>query len=948
MSFFWVLDFGLKRAALTPLPRLRGQGLGVGRRLLGNKMRFMKISAGPQWKRFLLRGLLVLILCGGLRGRAFAAGTIEKQADGTYLLTGTGYQARISLGMLYSLQVGGAEFLDGPLLAGSVDWKQLKPENWQIVKTETPQPGTLKFTLALPSAPQTAVLSMTYRDSPEGLRVIMERLTDSWGGNVGWHTGHQVVAVEPLARPGFGYLRLPGNGLVYALPVAGLEAIRDMRYYFDNRCALDATYLLDDAAYNRQSNGQLVGSAWGRGLLDRRPLEMIFAPVRPHSVAPATDAANAPPPLRKMPAVVERGLPFTVSADTPEAMFPVGKPAAFRLKFRPDALWNGPQTLIYRTLDFQDKETARGTQTIAQTNLKDGACVLEISPKNTGWYRLIASLRPAGQKDALPSEGEAAFGIYTPRPQVTAPPTAFNVAGITGAIGLRCLRLSLYFNSFFPSREKSPVSDPKYDWKPMDDQALPFFADCAKYHVTGFFQLNNRPEWADPAAFEALIHAIVAHYKTVNHYWEIENEPQDRYTPENYVKQALAPAFRGAHDADPAAQIMGPAIVRVDLPWFKRFFDAKGSDSLDIISTHAYTGHDRGWEEHGNVEDIRALQALMQSRGFTRPIWQTEEGFTWHNHAEMPRLHAAYVVRMFALAASVGIPNEHCYYFYSIYNGFEPWYLFEGVPNRSGMATRIYAEQTAGMKFQREIPMGKFAHAIVYTNGKQDTIVCWLDDFSADVRFHLPTNVRPQIADIMGAPVLPESDKPGLLTLKLNGFPRYIHVPRGTAITPLDRFPAGTNLADAKTGAVGAASSYAGTPADAANLNDGTWHFDDGQTEQKIWVGKPDAPMPQWAGVWFPAPRRIDTIAAVTPSSNVGLPGARHYLLQAEINGEWKTMREVRNNTLEWVLYAHFPPVSATAVRVVFLDLNNGWWREDKTKFSDMSARVYELEAYGR
>ena len=481
----------------------------------------------------------------------------------------------------------------------------------------------------------------------------------------------------------------------------------------------------------------------------------------------------------------------------------------------------------------------------------------------------------------------------------------------------------------------------------MDDQINPFFAECAKYNVTGFCLLNIRPDWANPAAFEALIRAIAARYKTVNHYWEIENEPQDRYTPENYVAQALAPAFRGAHSADPTAQVMGPAIVRVDLRWFTRFFDAKGNDFLDVISTHAYTGADRSWEEHGNAESIRALQALMQGRKIAKPIWQTEEGFTWNNHADMPRLHAAYVVRMFALAASIGIPNEHCYYFYGIFNGFEPWYLFDRAPNRSGMATRILAEQTAGMKFQREIPMGKFAHAIVYTNGKQDTIVCWLDDFSAAARFQIAGSARPQIADIMGAPVIPESDKSGLLTLKLDGFPRYIHVPHGTKVTPLVRFPAGANLADAKTKAVATASSFGGSEADAANLNDGTWRFDDGQTDQKIWVGKPDAPLPQWAGVWFPEPRRIATIAAVTPSANVGLPGARHYLLQAEVNGAWKTVREVNNNTLEWVLYAHFSPVTATAVRVVFLELNNGWWRQDKTKFTDMAPRVYELEAYG-
>ena len=351
----------------------------------------------------------------------------------------------------------------------------------------------------------------------------------------------------------------------------------------------------------------------------------------------------------------------------------------------------------------------------------------------------------------------------------------------------------------------------------------------------------------------------------------------------------------------------------------------------------------------GNAEDFRALRALLIARGLARkPIWQTEQGFTWNNHAEMPRLHAAYIVRMFALAASVEAPNEHCYYFYGVFNGFEPWYLYNQSPNRSGMAMRIYAEQTAGKHFMREISMGKFAHGLVFTDGKQDTLVCWLDDFSAEAALKIPANVRPQITDIMGVPLAPENEKPGRLTLRLDGFPRYIRLPHGTQILPLNRFPAGLNLAAAKMGAVASASSFAGAPTDAANLNDGTWHYDDGQTDQKIWVGKPNAPSPQWAAVRFAAPRRIDTIVAVTPSSNGWLRSPRHYQLQAQVNGVWKTLREARDNTLEWILYAHFPPVQATAVRVVFLEYNNGLWRNDTTlPFGDTSARVYELEAYG-
>ena len=239
-------------------------------------MQMTRNAAGPQWKTVLLSGLLILILAAAV-GRASAAnGTIEKRTDGTYFITGADYRAQISRGMLDSLKIKGAEFFNGPLLAGNAVWQQLKPVDWRVVKTETPQPDTLHLTLALAAAPQDAVLSMTYRAAPDGLRVTMQRLSDKWGGTVGWHTGEQVIALEPLARPGFGYSRLPGNGLVYALPLAAPREVRDMRYYLDNRSALDVTYLLNDGPYNIGVSGLAIGDGWGRSLLDLRPLETDF------------------------------------------------------------------------------------------------------------------------------------------------------------------------------------------------------------------------------------------------------------------------------------------------------------------------------------------------------------------------------------------------------------------------------------------------------------------------------------------------------------------------------------------------------------------------------------------------------------------------------------------------------------------------------------------------
>ena len=880
--------------------------------------------------------------------------TIAKQADGTYRVTGADYAAHIAAnGILDSLQVGGGEFFSGPFLYGNQEWHGLQPVKWKLLKAELTAPDTLKTTLTAPDAEKDAPLVMfVYAAQPDGLHVTLNRLSDAWGGNVAWQVAQEVVAVEPLARPGFGYARLPGNGRLYALPtIKPYMAVRDMRYYLTNRRALDVTYLLGDSSYNRQNNGILTENRWGRTLVTKQPMEFVFAPVRTEiPAAKNTDTAknaNAAPRLRALPAAaVRRGIPFSVRPEAQESMMPVGKPAAFQMQFVPSTGVKGPLTLSYRLLDFRDKETAQGTLPIPASAVKSGTFRFTVTPVSTGWYRLTAALR-AADTDTLPSEDEAEFGVFTPTPGLLGPPVSPNSSvGVTGVLGLQCIRDALVLTQYFPTKALSPIGNAKFDWKPMDDAILPFFAECAKYHVTGFCLLNVRPEWADPETFEKLVYQIVTRYKAQVPVWEIENEPQDRYTPENYVRQALRPAFQGAHAADNKAVVLGPSIVRVNLNWFAGFFKAGGGAVCDGVSTHTYIGHNRSWEEHGNAEDLKALRQMMKANGIgNKPIWQTEQGFTFSNHPDMPRLHAAYVVRMFALAASVGIPAAHCYYFYTSFNGFEPWYLYESAPNRAGMAARILGEQTAGMKFSREIALGKYAHGIVYTDGKTDTIVCWADDFSAPCRFQVPGAVA--VRDIMGVSVAARPSAKGVLTVMLDGFPRYLRMPHGTKITPLDRFPAGTNFAASAQGSTAEASSYSGSEKDAANLNDGTWRFDDGQTDQKIWVGAVNAPMPQWASVEFDAPHRIDTLVAVMPSSNVGLAGPRHVQLQVLAGGQWRTMREWKNNTTEWVLYAHFPPVTTQAVRVLILDLNNGWWREDKTKFTDMAPRVYEIEAYG-
>ena len=188
----------------------------------------------------------------------------------------------------------------------------------------------------------------------------------------------------------------------------------------------------------------------------------------------------------------------------------------------------------------------------------------------------------------------------------------------------------------------------------------------------------------------------------------------------------------------------------------------------------------------------------------------------------------------------------------------------------------------------------------------------------------------------------------------------------------------------------------------AAALNDGSWQYDeicglagdpaltnaliqDYESNQTInhtarlksaWIGTTDYALTNQNGfvgdaatVTFPA-KKIDTIVAVAPSSNNsggGLPGVRDYDLQIITDykditnpANWQTMKSVRGNTSEWVLYANFPMVpNVTGVRIQILKVNNGRWFDDYTAYPLNSApnslgyggllraSLYELEAYG-
>ena len=458
-------------------------------------------------------------------------------------------------------------------------------------------------------------------------------------------------------------------------------------------------------------------------------------------------------------------------------------------------------------------------------------------------------------------------------------------------------------------------------------------------------------------------------------YWSIDNEPGNiDFT--SYLKDYLKPSVKNVKNAYTGYTavntpvVMGPNLVRVELnsdqgplSWWDTFFNTTytGDDGnihyalelLDAVSTHTYTGDDRSWEEHGVAENLALLQKRIAAApnssglipsgpkaGQTKDLWITEHGWNWNWSADMPRLQADYIVRRYALGAAAGIPHEHNAYYYTEANAAPfNFYLWDRVPNRGGMAMRIFNEFTGGKSFDSAaaatLDTGKYdatgyrlsdgyVHVVPYTDGVNETLVAWGDDFTdapllanpkyqttppttAPVSITLMLNSAPSVYDAMGNPItvtqVPNSSPPAYI-IPVTGSPTYITGPHGIsqviglAYNLADGWPSlhgrtnyALNIGNLATGPQASASSFApvlsgsnpatfadpyygiayfcspAPPANslsAPNLNDGAWQYDDRQSD-----GKPTPHPPVGTRT---APVKSAWISGVTYPILVGVP----------------------------------------------------------------------------
>jgi hypothetical protein len=211
----------------------------------------------------------------------------------------------------------------------------------------------------------------------------------------------------------------------------------------------------------------------------------------------------------------------------------------------------------------------------------------------------------------------------------------------------------------------------------------PTWAARQEHRRNGNSSASPPEDWE---AWNRYLAAVVGHYKSHIHEWEIWNEPWGPQfwtgTPAEYARM-LALARRAIKTADPEALVVGgcfnPAVPR----FTEAVLDAGGLDSMDVVSYHEYltpavVAEPAGGGEPAFFQAAAGLKDAIRRHGGQQPLWCTETGmpcpsfYSWLPK-QGPRysgtVAAATLVKGLTLAFAAGVDRAYYYYAGSLEGG---------------------------------------------------------------------------------------------------------------------------------------------------------------------------------------------------------------------------------------------------------------------------------------
>jgi len=893
-----------------------------------------------------------------------AAVTLVKDGDG-YRVTTPSYTAKMGKdGLLSSIKLGEIELLGGKLGYGLV-WHTNTPSPAGVLVQTDPRKLLAIFGVQPPredpdnpkDAPEDVSATdladthpaITYTFDDNGLSLSVANKAkdyDSW------------IAVIASSRA-----QLLFNSGLPLLTGIKLSALVELTY--DDGSTLTLTHTGPGNPFNDWENGGFSNYQWRRRLNPNSTYDFHLAFVKGK---PGTHVLSAPP--------------FQLTSTKPRNIFQIGDPLTFTITCKqeyfkkldgvvPDAHFS------YSVRDLWDRVVATDTFP-ATVNLDDEQTRIPFTVKSTarGWFTLDCTLRDTGGL-LTPTTVTLYYAVITPTPGLANLPISADAGDyeMNGLLGLQCQRESISLKDLAPvdftpktktkddiggDKELDPeeLDDTAIKWDNLDAQVKQAVEHGKRYHVTSFWLLESLPNWLknNPGKMEETVYQIVNRYKGQINNWMLVNEPNLTMGPDDYVKNYLTPLAKGAHRADPTARIMGPDCCGINPGWLDAVYKAGGR--LDIVDMHPYTGHNRGWEEHGVPEAWQQVRTIMAEHGDgAKELWSTENGFDFNLGTFALKNVVGSVTRQFPLSESVGIARNHCYYYYTSEMGFINFFLADHRwLNPAGVAMRVENEQLAGKTYAGEVPIGRNKRAFRYVGTTEDVVMAWSLDFSTTATLQVLSKIM-RIVDVMGNTVQDLSQASAMntpVTLTLSGYPLYLHLDHGAVVVCTETL--GPNLAARRYWATQklqptVTASSTAADSDATRVIDGVWNAENtGSYEGKVWCAQQSITESKdaWVEIDLPQARVINTAYLYAPSSWCGLPGiaACQLLVFDTHKQEWLVVAEVKNALLSWVFELKFPEITTDKVKVRITDLNNGWMMREKHPYTDMKPRITEIELF--
>lgn len=337
---------------------------------------------------------------------------------------------------------------------------------------------------------------------------------------------------------------------------------------------------------------------------------------------------------------------------------------------------------------------------------------------------------------------------------------------------------------------------------------------CKKYDVPCFLQITNKSEVMSPEGVVNTTNLVglAEGLGDVIKHFEIINEPTTGYTAISIPKyiEYLKAANSVLKSTNSSINIMGPALVDLNLKQIEQFLALGGGELIDEFSIHDYEGNNTIYAPMRESKWDRVIELLKEYKIDHKPRWQTEHG-TLPMFADVlyPYLQMSRIALQRDICARSGIAPERNSVFYLNdhgFGGFKSWIWNRDGAYPAALMGRTHWALVGRKPFTEQLDFGTWGNAMYHGVGYGDSsgvvyvlqdlgVVRPADGFSSTLgardskalRFGL-SGGAPTVYDVFGNQV-PVSVKDGVLSLRLTQSPQFVVLSAGGKLTaPPDEF----------------------------------------------------------------------------------------------------------------------------------------------------------------